>query len=756
MRALWHSYHNHSKSLQQMINRIPSWASAAVACSLAGSAAAADSGTATDNKNELPAYIERITVVGSRDRASEMGGSASFVSATELEAFDHTDVLRVLKQVPGIYAVEEDGFGLRPNIGIRGSGTDRSARITLLEDGILIAPAPYAAPSAYYFPTMQRMQSVEILKGPSAIRFGPRTTGGVLSLISSRIPDSAFAGEADILFGDYDTMLAKGSLGGSGEHWGFLLEAVRQETDGFKELDGGGHTGYELSDYVGKLRYRTNRDARFYQEVELKLGNTDQDANETYMGLSDEDFDKTPYRRYAASQLDNITSDHQQYELRHFIQLTSSVDVATAVYRTDFARNWYKVQKVGDQAMDTILADPDTYSEEYGWMTGADSPDDAIVLRNNNREYYAQGLQSVISWLPGGGDSVQHAVELGLRFHKDEEDRFQDEDAYRMQAGDLALTSDGAPGSQSNRVSSAEAFAAYLQDELRFGAWIVTPGVRYESIDMVRRDYSTTDPDRAEGPTRTRRSKIDQFIPGLGALYQVDDRWSLLGGVHKGFNPPAPGSSSDPEESVNFEFGTRYSDASFYGEAIAFFNDYSNLVGTCRASTGGNCEIGDQYDGGEVDMKGLEVALTYEALLAGFDLPLRFSYTHTDATFRNSFSSGLEEWGDVESGDELPYLPPNQLQATAGLRSERWAASLSATWLDKMRSVAGQGPIPETELIDQHWVLDWAGSFSITDNFGVSARVENLLDETYMAARRPAGARPGRPRAIFLGMTGQF
>ena len=144
------------------------------------------------------------------------------------------------------------------------------------------------------------------------------------------------------------------------------------------------------------------------------------------------------------------------------------------------------------------------------------------------------------------------------------------------------------------------------------------------------------------------------------------------------------------------------------------------------------------------------------AIRAALQVPLRFSYTHTDATFRNSFSSGFEEWGDVESGDELPYLPPNQLQAAAGLRSERWSTTLSATWLDRMRSVAGQGPIPESELIDQHWVLDWAGSFSITDNFGVSARVENLLDETYMAARRPAGARPGRPRAIFLGMTGQF
>jgi Fe(3+) dicitrate transport protein len=727
------------------------------ACALGGTGVGAAAEESGEMKADgLPEYIERITVVGSRDRASRIGGSASFISASELEAFQHTDVLRVLKQVPGIYSVEEDGFGLRPNIGIRGSGTDRSARITLLEDGILIAPAPYSAPSAYYFPTMQRMQAVEILKGASAIRFGPRTTGGVLSLISTSIPDAPMAGTADILFGDYDSLLAHANIGGSGDHWGFLLEGVRQETDGFKELDGGGNTGYALDDYVAKLRYATSDEARFYQEIELKLGRTEQDANETYMGLTDTDFARTPYRRYSASQKDNLVSEHEQYELRHFIELAPSLDIATALYRTDFARNWYKVQSVGGLDLGTILAEPATYSDQYAWITGIDSPDGAIVLRNNNREYYARGIQSVISWQPRHEGSLEHSVEIGLRWHEDEEDRLQDEDAYRMQSGNLILTADGAAGSQSNQVGSAEAFSMYLQDEMSLGRWRITPGIRYESIDMELRKYARSDPGRSEGPTSVQRSKVDQFIPGISGVYHITGDWLLLGGVNRGFNPPAPGSASNPEESVNFEFGTRYAAASFSGEAIAFYNDYSNLVGTCTASTGGNCEIGDQFDGGQVDMKGLELALGYEFQFASLGVPLQFSYTYTDARFLNSFSSGLEEWGEVESGDELPYIPGNMLLATAGLRDDRWGATVSAAWVDDMRSVAGQGAIAESELIEAHWVVDLAGGFDVTPNFSLNARIENLLDETYLAARRPAGARPGRPRSFFMGLTGRF
>jgi Fe(3+) dicitrate transport protein len=73
-----------------------------------------------------------------------------------------------------------------------------------------------------------------------------------------------------------------------------------------------------------------------------------------------------------------------------------------------------------------------------------------------------------------------------------------------------------------------------------------------------------------------------------------------------------------------------------------------------------------------------------------------------------------------------------------------------------MRVVAGQGPTTQTNATDHYWVMDLAGNWNMSDNLSLFARVENMLDEVYIAAWRPAGARPGRPRTALVGISASF
>ena len=90
--------------------------------------------------------IKSNAIFGNKFVAQNRTGSAYYLSTNELKKYSHSDINRVLKVVPGVTYYEEDGFGLRPNISLRGTSPERSAKISLMEDGVLIAPAPASHP----------------------------------------------------------------------------------------------------------------------------------------------------------------------------------------------------------------------------------------------------------------------------------------------------------------------------------------------------------------------------------------------------------------------------------------------------------------------------------------------------------------------------------------------------------------------------------------------------------------------------------
>ncbi len=731
------------------------WTRGTVALAVASALLPVAAGAQDSTADSAARTIDTVTIIGRQQDVADVPGSAHVVDSEELSLFLQSDILRVLRTVPGVYLQEEEGFGLRPNIGIRGSGLDRSARIALLEDGVLIAPAPYAAPSAYYFPTQRRMSAVEVLKGPSAVAVGPRTTGGAINMISTPIPTEGLAGNFDVRGGDHGTTDAHLHVGNGGERVSWLVETVQAQSDGFKTIEGpvGGDTGYDIEDYVGKLQIDSSPDSDVYHSLRFKLGYTDQESDETYLGLTDEDFAATPFNRYAATAEDNFVSEHEQYQATYVVDPGKNWRGEVTAYRNNFQRNWYKLQSVGGVGLNSVVSDPTTYATELSWLKGTTSSDDALQIRANNREYYSQGVQGRIEMDFGVGET-DLLLNAGFRIHEDEEDRFQKQDGYRMQDGELVLTTAAAGGSQTNRVSTADARSLFVDAEIRSGAWIFTPGLRYEDIDLERQDFSTSDPDRGDGPARVRSNSVSVFIPGVGALYRVNDNWRLLAGVHRGYNPPGPGSSADEETSVNFEAGTRFDNESLSVEAIYFFNDYDNLVGTVTDSTGGGGQVGDQFDGGEVVVQGLELSAAYSFGSGAIEFPVGVNYTWTtEAEFQNGFESGFDPWGDVVAGDELPYIPEHLFRATVGIQAQQFNVNVAANYVGKMRTHAGQGDFDPGETVDSHVVWDLAGFWRFTDSLSAYVKVDNLLDETYVAARRPAGARPGLPRTAYLGLT---
>jgi Fe(3+) dicitrate transport protein len=682
-------------------------------------------------------------------------GSAQTVGKKELERYEHNDIHRVLGAVPGVYIREEDGYGLRPNIGMRGSGSERSAKIALLEDGILIAPAPYAAPAAYYFPLITRMERIEVVKGPSAITYGPNTVGGAVNLIGREVPRRRSA-TLDLAVGQDLYGKLHGSVSESRKHYGVMIEGVKLRSDGFKHVDGGGESGFDKNDLQMRARINSDPVSRIYNQFDVTVGYSDEVSNETYTGLADRDFDSDPYRRYAATQLDQMRWDHLRVHASHKLEVAGSFDVTATVYHHRFSRDWGKLNGFDTtRSLSSILANPSAGNNAvfYAVLTGeADSSSAAetVIVGTNSRNYVSQGLQvearSERRWL-----TLDHEVRAGLRYHTDQVDRFHFEEGYQMVRSTLVRDPQVARVTRDS-LARAQAWSLFVRDRIRRGKLTVTAGARAEAVE-------TSYADRMSGAA-TLRDDYLVLIPGIGAHYQIHPGIGVLAGVHKGFVPVAPGSGEgiSPEESINYEAGARFSHRGYEGEAIGFYNDYSNLKGTCTFATGcmaGN--VDDEFNGGKVRVYGLELSARKAVpVRPGLSAPMRVAYTFNHAEFRTSFSSDNPLWGEVMVGDDVPYLPQHQLAVEAGLQARSWQVSATARHTGRMRDVPGQGSTDSAEVVPRQTVVDLAASYQVGKLGKAYLTASNLLDSATIVSRRPFGARPGMPRLVIVGYKNQF
>lgn len=700
-------------------------------------------------------------ILGSKFKARNRTGSAYYISPEEIRRLGYTDINRMLKAVPGVNMYEEDGFGLRPNISLRGTKAERSERISIMEDGVLAAPAPYSAPAAYYFPNVARMEAIEVLKGSSQVQYGPFTTGGVINLVSTPIPNS-FSGKANISYGSKNTFKSHTSVGSSWKHFGYMVEYLRYQSDGFKKYEDHAAKGFKRNDIIAKIRVKTDHVKGVNHALELKFGYADENSDETYVGLSADDFKKTPFLRYAGSQMDKLKTDHRQWVATYLLTFSNKLKITTNAYYNYFHRNWYKLNDVRagitskeKRSIADVLVDPETNIRYFDILTGkTDREGEALLVRANNRTYRSRGIQTRAEYRFNLNEFF-FDLEFGLRYHADEEDRFQWDDSYSMKNKKMVLFMEGIHGTNANRVTSANALAGYLLAKLRYDAWTVTAGLRYEDVDLLKKDYTKEDLARSGKVRIETPNHARVLIPGVGLHYQLMPAASVFFGIHKGFAPPSAELYQKPESSVNMELGTRVAIGNFRAELIGFYNNYSNMLGSDLAASGGAGTL-EQFNVGEARVKGAEFLVQYQPLPKNCNvrLPLQVSYTYTDTEIRNSFES--HSWGNVVRGDEIPYIFKHALNMQLGIECKWFYANIGARYNSDMRTSPGQGTIAEREKVPANLIFDASLNVFVNKYLTVRLNAINLTNRVYLTSRHPAGLRAGHPFGIYAGANVQF
>jgi len=658
-----------------------------------------------------------VFVIGGEENLTSLGGAGQILGKKELEDSHVFTVNEALRKVAGVHARDEEGFGLRPNIAMRGLNPTRSTKITLLEDGLALAYAPYGDNASYYHPMVDRYERIEVLKGASSLMFGPQTVGGVVNYITPA-PRQAFGGYVQGVMGNRDYINTKMSIGGKGLN----LDYGQKQGNGARD-----NMSHKLDDL--NIKYSTEISER--QAITLRTNLYKEDSLQTYSGLTQAEFENFG-SSYNPFKNDHFQAQRTGLSVTNDFLINEHTTLITSVYYSKFDRDWWRQASNSQDGQCAAL----NASRLAGF---AINPDSCNSVQGRLRSYETWGIEPRIT--------IRHSLgefQAGARIHFEEQNRKQiNGTSPTARSGTLA----------ENNVRDTSAYSGFIANRFDIGKFTVTPIARYESIRAERNNLLTA---------QTGESNVYAFTPGLGATWNPTEALTVFTSLHKGFAPPRVedliGSTGtvtnvSEEKSKNFEMGFRMQPMKRVSLQGAYFrNAYDNLIAV-GSIAGGSTPLSQ----GKGLFEGIELAADADFSTGVFG---RLAYTWLPTAEQTEAFRNVSTGETVGSqGKRQAYAPENTLTAAVGyevgaIKGELEAQYVGSQYSDFANTVA---PTADGQKGEIAAYTVWNASLNYRFDKALSAFVtgKNLLDKTYVVDRT-RGILVGMPRLIQIGVKYAF
>lgn len=697
---------------------------------------------------QLAAGISVISTqfAGTLEEQARIPGSIEIIDARTLEIFRPFNFNEALRKAPGVYTRDEEGFGLRPSIGIRGLDPNRSAKVLLLEDGVPLGHAPYGDTDAYYHPPIERYNGIEVLKGSSQIAHGPNTLGGAVNYLTRTPPDGAnkISGSVTLLGGNRNYFNGYGSVGASfgtgAGSTGVLFDFLRKQGQGARE-----NMRFGVNDVLVKTV--TKLDEKGTQTLGFKFNYYGEDSNITYSGLTLAEFTANP--RANPFRNDFFYGDRFGGSALYTNAINSQAVFTAVLYGSNFKRDWWRQSSNSDQRPNRRGNNGCNGMAELNTLCGNEGR-----LRN----YETFGIDPRLTLSSRAGET-----NLGFRYHRETQDRIQQNN------NTLGPNGRGGTTVEDNQRRN-NAVSGYLQHRFLFGKLALTPGVRVEHVNIERTNRLLSTP-------VTGKSAVTEIIPGLGIAYSPSSRLTIFAGAHRGFSPPRPADlidnntggvlELDPELSWNYEAGFRSAPARGLRLSAAFFRlDYENQIVPANLSGGIGATL---TSAGETVHQGLEFDGRWDSGVtfnSRHNFYVRTAYTYVGtAEYRGTRFSSIPGFNTVSiTGNRLIYAPKHLAATSAGYSHASGfdasveALNTGAQFSDDLNSLAVSAN-GQRGLILSYTVWNATVNYRIgkLERYAptVFVAVKNLADETYIVDRR-RGIMVGIPRLVHGGVKFKF
>jgi Fe(3+) dicitrate transport protein len=717
-----------------------------------GAAARAENGPLSpiNARQALPDDLQNFTSAGTRLNSAELA---------ERRPLNNHDALTA---VPGVMVVSDDGMARHSGIGVRGSPMRRSRKVLVMEDGLPINFSTYLDPSTHYTPPTDRVESIEVMRGP-VVNYGPLTNHGVINF-RNLSP-----------FGANETVI-KAGIGHTSD--------VDMSVNNFRHVhtrqnigNAGIVVSYSGADGAGSWDNEELRYNDFYGAIGLRGTNQDLTVSGGYFRQRDT-YDEINFVPDGDPDVVGAAGGYEQFFRNGRNKLGTGGEGGLfggsqfLANLSSYNADYWRVQATHNLYIDdtTTLTSRAYYSDnERNRFYFDDGDPTSFFMEGRERHYRFYGAESRVEFAERPFlFGMTQDIQAGIRFERHE---FTNCSTVGMENEVLKDGNNGNcgvfsadplyDGTSERQDVEANSFAAFVQTAIHVTKnFTVTPGLRFESydIDSFGRGFE----DEEEVLNGPRESNHDNVLPAVGFAWEAMPRTTVYGGYHQGITPHVARDPAFPlpdEKGDNFQVGVRSTAIRGFTFDVAYF--HSNIenyqVKSPEVSESGNNKYGAMD---EVKIDGVELGARLDSH------PITGSPWNFFAEAVYTYADSMIEKGDVEgedvSGNRVPEVPRHFANLTLGVAFKSlWDASVTYTYRGGYFTDAENGELDweedevEAGFVDDVWLLSARTNFRVTDNLTLFVSGTNLTNEFYLSDI-DEGMKPGASRTVMGGFTYKF
>lgn len=214
-----------------------------------------------NNADSMSLSLDEVIVTGSNRAVSRdlTPYTVSVIDRAQLESTGQTQVLSAISgQVPSLFVTQRGliGFGVSNggagHIKLRGVGGDRASGVLMMVDGQPQFAGIYSHHVADFYDT-ERVERVEVLRGPGSVLYGSNAMAGVINVITRGVHEDGVNTTLSTQYGSYNTWLSSVTNTVRAGRFSSLFSLSYDRTDGVddgvKFRQGGGYAkvGYDFA-----------------------------------------------------------------------------------------------------------------------------------------------------------------------------------------------------------------------------------------------------------------------------------------------------------------------------------------------------------------------------------------------------------------------------------------------------------------------------------------------------------------------------